>query len=269
MAAGGEERLPRRTVSFYVGSVHTITPGVIAPRPQCLSCDCYVAGICGQCAPADGDGKGPATCCLDEPSDDDLIRQHERESTSAAPLVSFGVLFDRHHRRVVAWACRLSGNYDLARDLAQEVFIKALTRIGAFRGDSRFTTWLYTVTRNTYRDYEKARARRPRETGTDTLKHEPMTENDALAALEAQHASDLLRRLMRDARLDRTEARAFRLHYGGDVPLQTITARLGLKNRSGARAHIVSARRKLRRSRERWERLTARAGESRGTAAAA
>jgi RNA polymerase sigma factor (sigma-70 family) len=249
--------------------VHTITRAAIAPRPQCLTCECYVSGICDEGSPVEGDGERSPRCCLDQPSDADLIRRHERESTDAAPLVSFGVLFDRHHRRVVAWACRLSGNYDLARDLAQEVFIKALTRIGAFRGDSRFTTWLYTVTRNTYRDYEKARARRPRESGSETLQHEPITENDALAALDAQHTSALVRRLMRDARLDRIEARAFRLHYGGDVPLETITARLGLTNRSGARAHIVSATRKLRRSRERWERLTARGGHAPGTPAAA
>jgi len=236
--------------------VDTITRGVITPQPRCLSCDCYVSGICDERALVGPAGEHSARCCLDEPSDDDLIRRHARESTSAAPLDSFGVLFDRHHRRVVAWACRLSGNYELARDLAQEVFIKALTRIAAFRGDSRFTTWLYTVTRNTYRDYEKACARRPRESAADILTDEPVTENDGLAALEAQHTADLVRRLMRDARLDRTEARAFRLHYGADVPLETITVRLGLKNPSGARAHIVSAKRKLRRSRERWERLT-------------
>jgi RNA polymerase sigma-70 factor, ECF subfamily len=203
------------------------------------------------------------------PSDDDLIQRHERESTSAAPLVSFGVLFDRHHHRVVAWACRLSGNYELARDLAQEVFIKAMTRVGAFRGDSRFTTWLYTVTRNTCRDYEKARARRPRESGSETLTHEPVTENDALASLEAQHTSALVRRLMRDARLDRIEAQAFQLHYADDMPLQTITVRLGLTNRSGARAHIVSAKRKLRRSLERWQHVSRRDGHATGTPAAA
>jgi RNA polymerase sigma factor (sigma-70 family) len=249
--------------------VHTITQSATAPRPQCANCNCYVSGICDQRAPVNAAGWRSPKCCHDEPSDDDLIRRHERESASAAPLVSFGLLFDRHHRRVVAWACRLSGNYDLARDLAQEVFIKALTRIAAFRGDSRFTTWLYTVTRNTYRDYQKTCARRPRESGGETLKHEPVTENDALASLEAQHTSALVRRLMRDARLDRMEARAFQLHYAADMPLDTITARLGLKNRSGARAHIVSAKRKLRRSRERWARLMAAPASARARHAAA
>ena len=195
------------------------------------------------------------------------VRTASRRKARRAPE---DVRFEGREREYVyAVAMKYLKDEDEAADVAQDAMLNAYRHRKSFRGDSRFTTWLYTVTRNTYRDYEKARARRPRETGTDTLKHEPMTENDALAALEAQHTSDLLRRLMRDARLDRTEARAFRLHYGGDVPLQTITARLGLKNRSGARAHIVSATRKLRRSRERWERLTARAGESRGTAAAA
>ena len=46
--------------------------------------------------------------------------------------------------------------------------------------------------------------------------------------------------------LTTTEARVMMLHYGFDVPLANITKSLELHNKSGAKAYIVSARRKLR-----------------------
>jgi DNA-directed RNA polymerase specialized sigma24 family protein len=55
-------------------------------------------------------------------------------------------------------------------------------------------------------------------------------------------------RALLDQTLDETENKIFTLHYGDDVPLKVITRLLGLENRSGAKAHIVSARRKLRRA---------------------
>jgi DNA-directed RNA polymerase specialized sigma24 family protein len=46
--------------------------------------------------------------------------------------------------------------------------------------------------------------------------------------------------------LDRTEARVLLLHYGQELPLRAVSRMLGLTNKSGAKAYIVSARRKLR-----------------------
>ncbi len=45
--------------------------------------------------------------------------------------------------------------------------------------------------------------------------------------------------------LDETEARVMMLHYGEEIPLNTVSQMLGLTNKSGAKAYIVSARRKL------------------------
>src|SRR3954469_5207936 len=152
----------------------------------------------------------------------------------------------------------MSGSYEVAKDLAQDVFIKVWRGWDRFRGDAQFTTWLYAITRNCWRDYLKARAVRPTEVDDRVLATAaPIVENEALAALDAQHAAALVRRLMREARLEPAEALAFRLHSGADMPLQALTERLGLKNRSGARAQIVSATRKLRRTAKRWDRAAA------------
>jgi RNA polymerase sigma-70 factor (ECF subfamily) len=221
---------------------------------HCLRCECYVPAICDRSS-SDQCAARKSLCVGESPTDAELIRRYELERDFGQTPVSFGLLFERHHRHVVAWACRVSGNYELALDLAQEVFVKVFTRVGAFRAESRFTTWLYTITRNCYRDYIKSRAARPREVGGDALMTAaPITANDALAALEAQHARRLVMQLVRDARLDETELRAFAMHYRDEMPLEEITAALGLENASGAKAPIVSARRKLRAAAERRRR---------------
>ena len=75
--------------------------------------------------------------------------------------------------------------------------------------------------------------------------------------LDRERSSRMVREMI-ERELDDTEKKVFTLHYGDDVPLDAITRLLGLSNRSGAKAYIVSARRKLARAVERL-----RAGENR------
>jgi RNA polymerase sigma-70 factor, ECF subfamily len=59
-------------------------------------------------------------------------------------------LFVANQRRVFSVALNFfGGNDQLAKDITQQVFLKLLTRLDAFRGDSEFTTWLYRITVNT------------------------------------------------------------------------------------------------------------------------
>jgi RNA polymerase sigma-70 factor, ECF subfamily len=59
-------------------------------------------------------------------------------------------LFVENQRRVFSVARNFFGGNDaLAQDITQQVFLKLLTRLDAFRGESEFTTWLYRVTVNT------------------------------------------------------------------------------------------------------------------------
>jgi DNA-directed RNA polymerase specialized sigma24 family protein len=69
--------------------------------------------------------------------------------------------------------------------------------------------------------------------------------------LDRLRSARLVRGLL-DQTLDDTERDVFTLHFGDDLPLDAITRLLGLENRSGAKAYIVSARRKLARAVRRW-----------------
>ena len=65
---------------------------------------------------------------------------------------AFAALIDRHYDRIFRFAWRLTGAADQAEDLAQDVSILLARRIRQFRGDAKFTTWLYQVTLNAARD---------------------------------------------------------------------------------------------------------------------
>ena len=55
-------------------------------------------------------------------------------------------LYDAHVDRVYRLAFRLAGDDALAQDFTQETFIRAFDRLGSFRGESAFSTWLHTIT---------------------------------------------------------------------------------------------------------------------------
>jgi RNA polymerase sigma-70 factor, ECF subfamily len=55
-------------------------------------------------------------------------------------------LYDAHVGRVHRLAQRMTGDAQLAREVTQDTFVKALSHLDQFRGDAQFTTWLHRVT---------------------------------------------------------------------------------------------------------------------------
>jgi RNA polymerase sigma-70 factor, ECF subfamily len=87
-------------------------------------------------------------------------------------------LFRRHERPVYGLLYRMLGNPDDAEEALADVFVKIWRSATSFRGDARFTTWLYQVAANTARD--RLRSRR----GTSNLSFEEIVKNEeAFAAI--------------------------------------------------------------------------------------
>ena len=63
-------------------------------------------------------------------------------------MAAFEEIYNRHHRRVYSICLRMLQNTTEAEDLTQDVFIQLHRKIGSFRGDSAFTTWLHRLTVN-------------------------------------------------------------------------------------------------------------------------
>jgi RNA polymerase sigma-70 factor, ECF subfamily len=69
-------------------------------------------------------------------------------AASAGNRSAFEELYRRHHRRVYSLCLRMLGNISDAEDLTQEVFIQLYRRIGSYRGEAAFSTWLHRLTVN-------------------------------------------------------------------------------------------------------------------------
>lgn len=63
-------------------------------------------------------------------------------------LAAFELLYQRYNRRTYSLCLRMTNSQTEAEDLTQEVFIQLFRKIGSFRGDSAFSTWLHRLTVN-------------------------------------------------------------------------------------------------------------------------
>ena len=70
---------------------------------------------------------------------------------------AFASLLDRHYDRIHGFAWQLTGSRSDADDIAQDVCCTLVEKIGSFRGEARFTTWLYGITFNATRDLRRKR----------------------------------------------------------------------------------------------------------------
>jgi RNA polymerase sigma-70 factor (ECF subfamily) len=157
----------------------------------------------------------------------------------------FQEVFDRYHERVERWCYRVTRNRDRSLDLTQEVFLKAFRSLHTFRGDSQLSTWLYVIARNHCLNSLKKWKTEPDENvAASPYLLQRMTADDAHASLERAQSYQQVYRYMSSI-LTPMEVRVMTLHYVHEFTLPVITRRLVLLNRSGAKAYIVSARRKF------------------------
>jgi RNA polymerase sigma-70 factor, ECF subfamily len=61
---------------------------------------------------------------------------------------AFQALYDKHRRRVYSLCLRMTANTAEAEDLTQEAFLQLYRKIGTFRGESAFSTWLHRLSVN-------------------------------------------------------------------------------------------------------------------------
>lgn len=190
---------------------------------------------------------------MEKLQDEELIDRYRTDAGSATAEVWLNELFARHHARVASWCLRITGDVNSAADLAQEIFLKAFQRLHTFQGNSKFTTWLFSITRNHCLDVLRSRAVHPQQT-SEVLLDEivDLSREKVSSTLERRETEQLLRTLIRES-LDAMENKVLTLHYVHEMPLDTVSRMLGLTNQSGAKAYIVSAKRKLKRAHERWK----------------
>lgn len=165
-------------------------------------------------------------------------QQGDRESLKA--------LLEEVSPSVRQWALAHTGNPDAASDLCQEVLLLLLKKISSFRGEARFLTWLFTVTRNQALEgarqkgrHEKKMIRFKAETGDM-----PSTSNPGGVQVDRERLGDLIAAFVRD--LPERQREVFQMSDLQGLSSPEIGRVLELDPGS-VRAALLKARRALRR----------------------
>lgn len=83
------------------------------------------------------------------------------QAVLAGDIDRYAELVDRYQERAIRLAFGFVGNFEDARDVAQDAFVSAYRSLSRFRGSSRFSTWLYRIVINRCKDIHRHRARHP------------------------------------------------------------------------------------------------------------
>ena len=92
-----------------------------------------------------------------------MTRQEEAqviERVLAGDVNAFEELVTQYEKPVYNLALRMTDNAEDAADMAQEAFIKAYNSLSSFRGDSKFSVWLYRIVSNVCLDFLRRQSRR-------------------------------------------------------------------------------------------------------------
>src|SRR5688572_3704511 len=93
---------------------------------------------------------------LGKASDEELMRRTQNKDRQA-----FEILYERYHASVLSYLYRMLGNLEDVESIAQEVFLRAFRFAPTYRFPQKFSTWLFTITRNLAINYSRRRKRSP------------------------------------------------------------------------------------------------------------
>ena len=159
-------------------------------------------------------------------------------------LEAFGLLYERYRRPILAYLYQIVRDYDQAACIGQDVFLKVFQRADRYDSSRRFSTWFYTVARNTALDWLQARNRRTQVSFADADEDSPGASSPPVFSIASVDASAV------DSGVDVASGVADAVVYGAsslpkssmpEVPIAMSPSPFGAgKHASGVRAHSVS-----------------------------
>jgi RNA polymerase sigma-70 factor, ECF subfamily len=140
----------------------------------------------------------------------------------------FAQLVDRYRNYVFTLVLRFTDNREDAEEVAQDIFVKAYRSLADFRGESKFSTWLYTIVRTSCITFLR---RRKLETVSMDNERSAVEWQDKESELKANLIEQKSRHGMLNAAirlLGKDDQQVITLFYQGDQHLEEIGKIMGL-----------------------------------------
>lgn len=162
----------------------------------------------------------------------------------AGDAQAFEDLVTATHVETYTLARRLTGSDEDARDVVQEAYLRAYRSIGRFRGEARFTTWMYRITANCAATHMGRRRRqRHDELVEDMVVVDTRPDQDPAALADASDLRDRVAAALDELPPKLRAVVILRDVY--DLPHEAIAAELGISE-SAAKVRLHRARKKLK-----------------------
>ncbi len=156
---------------------------------------------------------------------------------------AFSVLVERYQNLVFTVVYRMLKNKEQAEEVAQDSFIKAYESLGKYRGDSKFSTWLYTIAYRKSLDTLKVNKRMKTSEFIDTINEgEIELVKDALSYLQAKERKEIISDSI--MKLPEDEAVIITLYYFEEKSIKEIVEIVGL-TLDNVKVKLYRSRKKL------------------------
>ncbi|MCC7028254.1 MAG: sigma-70 family RNA polymerase sigma factor [Saprospiraceae bacterium] len=140
----------------------------------------------------------------------------------------FSLLVSKYQNLVFTICSRVFDNKEEAEDIAQESFIKCYQSLKQFKGESKFSSWLYTITYNTCMNHLKHKKRQTSVEDIANVADQDIIEQDHIfAKLEQKEQTNLIQQALSKLELD--EQMIIQLYYYEELPIKEISNILSLK----------------------------------------
>lgn len=155
----------------------------------------------------------------------------------------FAVLVDRYKDMIFTLALKMVKNREEAEEVAQDTFIKVYNSLGRFKGDSKFSTWVYKIAYNTCLDRLKKNKKEENNISIDEFSaHLIKTMDNALSALEDKERKQTIQNCLNLLASD--ENFLLTLFYFEDQSLEEIGKIMNI-NANNVKVKLFRSRQKL------------------------
>lgn len=156
---------------------------------------------------------------------------------------AFAVLVNRYKDLVYTLTMRMLMNREEAEEVAQDTFIKAYKSLNRFKGESKFSTWIYKIAYNTSLDRLKKNRKHYNDVPLDEFTaHQVKTIDNALDNLESKEQTKTINDCI--ALLPSDDGFLLTLYYFDEMSLGEISQTVGLTS-NNVKVKIFRARKKL------------------------
>lgn len=169
--------------------------------------------------------------------------QHYIDKVINGDANAFALLVDRYKHMVFTLALRILKNREEAEEVTQDTFLKVHGSLSKFKGDSKFSTWLYKICYNSSLDYLKKRKRNVKtETIDDYTVNKLVSHENILDNIQVADNRIRIKKGIQELAGD--DGILITLHYFEELSLKEISKIMG-SNENTVKVRLFRARRRL------------------------